>query len=386
MLRPHVATSTAALLFGLFFPNMNSFAQDRISGAIDNHRTVTLAGNRPPQARPEFDAGPAAADFRMDRMILVLQPDAATQASLDGLVGAQHDTNSPQFQKWLDPAGFENQFGVSESDVARVVEWLTSQGFSIDEIPAGRRSIVFSGSVAQVESAFHTQIRTYRVAGELHHANATDPQIPEALAGVVAGAVSMHDFRRTAMHNRVQAAPEYTSGGAHYLAPADFASIYDVAALYSSGITGSGQTLAIVGRTNINLSDVTSFRSQFGLPANNPQVIVNGTNPGIVSTDEETEADLDVEWSGAVAEMATVKFVVSASTNTTDGVDLSAQYIVSNNLAPVVSVSFGSCESQMGSAERAFYTSLWQQAAAQGITAFIASGDSGAAGCDSPSE
>jgi pseudomonalisin len=386
MLRPHVATSAAALLFGLFFSNMNSFAQDRISGAIDNHRTVTLTGNRPPQARPEFDAGPAAADFRMDRMILVLQPDAATQASLDALVEAQHDSSSPQFQKWLDPAGFENQFGVAESDVTRVVEWLTSQGFSIDEIPAGRRAIVFSGSAAQLESAFHTEIRTYRVAGELHHANATDPQIPEALAGVVAGAVSMHDFRRTPMHNRVQPAPEYSSGGQHYLAPADFATIYDVAALYSSGITGSGQTLAIVGRTNINISDVTSFRSQFGLPANNPQVIVNGTNPGIISTDEETEADLDVEWSGAIAQLATVKFVVSASTNSTDGVDLSAQYIVSNNLAPVLSVSFGSCEVDMGSAERAFYNSLWQQAAVQGITAFIASGDSGAAGCDSPSE
>ncbi len=376
----------APLLFGLFFLNMNSFAQDRISGAIDDHRTVTLTGNRSPLARPEFDAGPAAPDFPMNRMILVLEPDAASQASLDSLLNAQHDSSSPQFQQWLDPAAFESRFGVSESDVSRVAEWLTSQGFSIDEIPAGRRSIVFSGTARQVEQAFHTQIRTYRVAGELHHANATDPQIPEALESVVAGAVSMHDFRRTALHTRVHPAPEYTSGGSHYLAPLDFATIYDVAALYSSGITGSGQTLAIVGRTNINISDVSSFRSQFGLPVNNPLVIVNGTNPGIISTDEEVEADLDVEWSGAVAQLATVKLVVSASTNTTDGVDLSAQYIVSNNLAPVLSVSFGSCEIDMGSAERAFYNNLWQQAAAQGITAFIASGDSGAAGCDSPTE
>ena len=128
-----------------------------------------------------------------------------------------------------------------------------------------------------METAFHTQIRTYLVAGQLHHANATDPQIPAALAAVVAGPVSMHDFRRAPMHTRIQAVPEYTNGSAHYLAPADFAAIYDVAALYSSGITGSGQSLAIVGRTNIHVADVTAFRSQFGLPVNNPTVIVNGT-------------------------------------------------------------------------------------------------------------
>ena len=380
------ARSAAVVIFGLFLTHVTSYAQGRISSAIDDHRTVTLTGNRHPLARPEFDAGATAPDFRMDRMILVLQPDAATQASLESLIAAQHDPASPQFQRWLDPAAFETHAGNSENDVARIAEWLTSHGFSIDEIPAGRRSIVFSGNAAQVEAAFHTQIRTYRVASELHHANSSDPQIPEAMAGVVAGVVSMHDFRRSPMHSKLVAAPQYTSGSAHYLAPADFAAIYDVAPLYTSGINGAGQTIAIVGRTNIHVADITAFRSQFGLPVNNPTVIVNGTDPGVVSTDEESEADLDVEWSGAVAQMATVKFVVSASTNTTDGVDLSAQYIVSNNLAPVLSVSFGSCESQMGSADRAFYSNLWQQAAAQGITAFIASGDSGAAGCDSPSE
>ena len=383
---PHAARSTAAVFIGSFLIHFNSSAQDRITSAVDDLRTVTLTGNRPALARAEFDIGATAPDFRMDRMILVLQADAAGQLSLEALLDAQHDPASPQFQQWLDPAAFESRFGVSESDVARVTEWLTSQGFSIDEIPAGRRTLVFSGTAGQVDAAFHTPIHTYRVAGELHHANSADPQIPAALASVVAGVVSLHDFRRAPLHTGIQAAPEYTSGSAHYLAPADFAAIYDVAALYSSGITGSGQTLAIVGRTNIHVADVTAFRSQFGLPVNNPTVIVNGPDPGVISTDEEAEADLDVEWSGAVAQMAAVKFVVSASTNSTDGIDLSAQYIVSNNTAPVLSISFGSCESQMGSAERAFYTNLWQQAAAQGITAFIASGDSGAAGCDSPSE
>jgi subtilase family serine protease len=150
-------------------------------------------------------------------------------------------------------------------------------------------------------------------------------------------------------------------------------------------INGSGQSVAIVGRTNINLADVRKFRTSFGLPANDPQIIVNGTDPGIVSSGEETEADLDVEWSGAVARNATIKFVVSKSTNSSDGVDLSAHYIVNHNLAPVMSTSFGLCEAWLGSSGNSFLNSLWQQAAAQGITVFVSSGDNGAAGCDSAS-
>jgi pseudomonalisin len=368
----------AALAAALFFSPLFLLAQ-----TIDESRIITLAGNRPPLARAEFDAGPVAPDYSLQHMILVLRPDPRRQAELASLLAAQQDPGSPQFHQWLTPSDFENQFGASREDVDRVTQWLASHGFSIDEIPAGRQSIIFSGTAAEVESAFHTSIRTYNVAGRIHHANSADPQIPEALASILAGAVSLHDFRRAPMHHGVT--PQFTSGSAHYLAPGDFATIYDVAPLYSSSITGAGQSIAIVGRVNIRVSDVQAFRTLFGLPSNNPTVIVNGSDPGIWSTDEEAEADLDVEWSGAVAPQATIKFVVSASTSMTDGVDLSAQYIVSNNVAPVLSASFGSCESAMGTAERAFYNNLWQQAAAQGITAMVSAGDSGAAGCDSPS-
>ena len=373
-------TSVTILAAALFLCDFNSSAQ-RVPDAVDNQPAVTLAGNRPPLARAEYDAGPAAPDYRMSRMILTLLPTAEQQSALAELLDAQQDPSSPSYHQWLTPQQFEEQFGVSEPDANRVAEWLTSQGFSIDEIPAGRRSIVFSGTAAQVAAAFHTEIRTYNIHGELHHANATDPQIPQALASVVAGTVSLHDFRRAPMHANLHAAPQYTSGGSHYLAPADFAAIYDVAPLYLNSINGAGQTIAIVGRTNIRVTDVQAFRSTFGLATNNPTVVVNGADPGIISTDEEAEADLDVEWSGAVAPQATVKFVVSASTSSTDGVDLSAQYIVSNNLAAVMSTSFGSCEAALGLAERTFYSNLWQQAAAQGITTLIAAGDSGAAGC-----
>jgi pseudomonalisin len=377
----------AGIFTGLFLLDFNSSAQpvNRIKTAIDERRTVRLLGNRHPMARPEFEVGVAAPDLGMERMILALHSDPAQQSALEALIESQHDPSSPEYHRWLTPETFGERFGVSASDVRQVSEWLTGRGFTIDEVPAGGRTIVFSGNARQVEAAFHTSIRLYNVAGNAHYANATDPEIPEALAGVVAGAVTLHNFGRKALHTRVEAAPNFTSGSAHYLAPADFATIYDVAPLYSGGIDGTGQTIAIVGRTNIKISDVQTFRSTFGLPLNNPVVVVNGTDPGIVSTNEASEAYLDVEWSGAVAKMATVKFVVSKSTNTTDGVDLSAQYIVSNNLAAVMSTSFGSCEVQMGSGERTFYSNLWQQAASQGITALISSGDSGAAGCDAPS-
>ena len=389
MHRRPTAVSFTILLSAFFSIVSQSSAQpaDRIRAAIDDTRTVPLPGNRHPLARMEYDLGPAAPETRLERMILVLQSDAAQQQELAELLDAQHDPRSPVYHQWLTPESFAERFGASPNDIGRIVSWLGAQGFSIDELPAGGRTIVFSGSAGQVQEAFHTAIHRYRVHGEMHLANANDPQIPEALAGVVAGVATLHDFRREPMHTRLQAAPQYSAGGSYYyLAPGDFAAIYDVASLYANGINGAGQTIAIVARCNIPMSDVQTFRQTFGLPANNPTIVVNGSDPGIISADELAEADLDVQWSGAVAPQATIDFVVSASTQSSDGVDLSAQYIVSHNLAPVMSTSFGLCEAYMGSADLNFYNNLWQQAAAQGITALISSGDSGAAGCDGGGE
>ena len=237
-----------------------------------------------------------------------------------------------------------------------------------------------------MEDTFHSEIHHYLVGGVSHLANTQDPQIPSALAGVVGGIVSLHDFRSASQIRSREAVvrPRYTSGSTHYLFPADWATIYDLKPLYKAGTNGAGISIAIVGRSNINLSDVAQFRSASGLPANNPTVILVNTNPGLVAGDQD-ESTLDVEWSGAVAPAATVKFVVGASTATTDGIDLSAQYIVNHATAPVMSTSYGSCEADMGSAELAFYNSLWQQAASEGISSFVSSGDAGAAGCYSGS-
>ncbi len=360
--------------------------RDRITSFIDDEQTVTLRGNVHPLALAQYDAGVVAPDFPMEHMLLTLLPDSTQQDALNQLLDAQHNPESPYYHQWLTPEQYGERFGISDADTAQIVAWLQEQGMEVEEVTAGRRAIVFSGTAAQVQAAFHTSIHTYKIGDEVHHANAKDPEIPAALVQVVGGVVSLHDFHSEPMHGLVRKpspSPDFTNGGSYYLAPADFATIYDLVPLYQQSINGTGQSVAIVARSNIKLADVRQFRTFFGLPANDPQIIVNGTDPGIWSSGEETEADLDVEWSGAVGRNATIKFVVSKSTNSSDGVDLSAQYIVNHNLAPVMSTSFGLCEAALGSSGNSFLNSLWQQAASEGITVFVSSGDSGAAGCDS---
>ena len=333
----------------------------------------------------------------MQRMLLVLSRDAQTEVTLQQLLAAQQDKTSADFHHWLAPAQFGERFGASATDLQKLSTWLASHGFQVSRISPGGMVIEFSGTAGQVQQAFHTPIHAYVVNGEAHYANAADPQIPAALASVVAGIATLHNFRKMPAVHRLGTAhrlansslwqPDFTfssaAGVQHFLAPGDFAAIYNTATLYQNGIDGTGESVAVVARNNINLSDVQIFRIAFGLPVNDPQIILDGPDPGNAGGTEETEADLDIEWSGAIAPKATIKFVVSASTNSTDGVDLSSLYIVDNNLAPVLSASFGECEASLGQTENIFFNNLWEQAAAQGITIAISSGDNGPAGCDS---
>ena len=356
---------------------------------IDNHDTVVLHGNVYPLARQEYDWGATEPTLQMERIILTLRLSDGKKAELDRLLTQLHDPTSPNFHHWLTPEEFGSRFGPSPEDIDAITGWLVSSGFVIDEVAKGRLWINFSGSVADVERAFHTQIHDYYVKGELHHANDRDPSIPRGLSDLVAGVVSLHDFRLKMMNTGArQVQPDYTNGSTHNLSPGDFAIIYDLNPLYSAGINGSGQKIAIVGRTHPStaISDWATFRSTMGLPANTPTIIVNGPDPGDLGFDEDAEADLDVEWSGAIAKNASILFVTSAPTGSTDGVDLSAQYIVNNNLAPVMSTSFSGCEADLATGENSFYNNLWSQAAGEGITPFVSSGDSGAAGCDAPSD
>src|SRR5580704_2683252 len=368
----------------------------RVTHPIKEAARMTLPGNIYPLALSEFDQGALADAHPLRRILLLLRRSSEQEASLQKLVGEQQDKSSRNYHAWLTPEQFGKQFGPSDSDVQMVVQWLASQGFTGIKLSAGRSVIEFSGTAASVHSAFRTEIHRYLVGSEEHIANSSDPQIPAALVPVAAGIVSLHDFRKKPMHRLAgftstrRAGATVTSAGlqftntscfdgitgspatCHPLGPYDFATIYNVLPSWNAApsIDGTGQTVAIVARTNINVQDVADFRNLFGLPPNPPQIILDGLDPGLVPGDE-TEADLDVEWSGAVAKEATIKLVVSESTETTDGVDLSALYIVDHNLASVVSESYGQCEFNMGTAGNQFYNNLWQQASAQGITVFV---------------
>lgn len=378
-----------------------------ITQAVNETKLTRLAGNTHPLARPEFDRGAAPFSLPMQRMLLVLTRSTDQEAALQTLLQEQQDQSSPSFHKWLTPGEFGQQFGPSGQDVQTVATWLAAHGFQVTSVSNGRNVIEFSGTAAQVQEAFHTTIHSYVVNGGQYWANDSDPQIPRALAAVVVGVDSLDSFPRKPMHrlgsmftkpaqsaqasgmkplltyqcgnNPNTGAPLYCNS----VTPYDFATIYNVLPLWNASppIDGNGQAIAIVGRSNINVQDVTNFRSIFGLPPNPPQIILDGPDPGIVQGDE-TEADLDVEWSGAVARSATIQLVVSQSTETTDGVDLSALYIVDNNVAPIMSESFLGCELDLGTAGNQFYKNLWEQAAAQGISVFVSAGDQGSAGCD----
>ncbi len=353
---------------------------------INDNDTVVIHGNVPPQAEARDDRGPTDRTLLYEKTILLLQPRSNARDSIGQAVAHLNDATLPSYHQWLTPEQFGKRFGIADADLNDILVWLQGHGFTIDEIAPSRGWINITGNVAQVEQTFHTSIHDFEVDGKQFHANIKDPEIPRALADIVSGVVTLHNFPKKAMNHGFKPVTEYTSGTSHYVSPADFATIYNVNPLYSAGINGTGKTIAIVGRTDIALADVQYFRSFFGLVANDPVFVHNGTDPGDLGGGEEGEADLDVEWSGAVAPNATVKFVISKSTTSTDGVDLSAQYIVNNNVGDVMSLSFGQCESSMGTTENAFYNNLWSQAATQGITAFVSSGDSGAAGCNGGSD
>jgi hypothetical protein len=404
-----LAKTTLAYAFILFFSVMAAGQEAatvpaRVMQPVDLENLVTLRGNTHPLARPEYDQGAAPDSLPAERILLVLQRAPEQETALRKLLDEQQIKSSPNYHMWLTPEEFGQQFGPADADIQAVTDWLTSQGFQVSRVAAGRTVIEFSGTAGQVRQAFHTEIHKFLVNGKEHWANASDPQIPAALKPVVAGFASLNNFPRKKMIHHLgtfskskatgQVKPLFNfpsstcEGGTCYaLGPGDFATIYNVLPLWSASpaINGTGVTIGIVSDSNINIQDVADFRTMFGLPANNPTIILNGPDPGILSPSiegDEDEADIDVQWTGAVATAATIDFVVSEDTETTYGVDLSALYIIDNNIAAVMNSSYGDCEMALGAGALAFYYTLWEQGAAQGITINVAAGDSGSAGCD----
>ncbi|MDP9170403.1 MAG: protease pro-enzyme activation domain-containing protein, partial [Acidobacteriota bacterium] len=323
-------------LFGAFFlfVSLGLAAKDRIAGRPESGRLATLRNTVHPQARLQLDRGSVDPSMRIDYATLMLKP----AAGLEVFLASQQDPNSADYHRWLTPEQFGDRFGLSANDMATVVSWLKDQGFTIHDVARGRHWITFSGTAGQVSKAFKTEIHRYLVDGVTHFANWAPLSVPGEFESVVSGVSGLDDFRPDPQYRLRTSAADYNLGSSHYLAPDDLATIYNIAPLYRAGIDGTGQKIAIIGRTDIDLADIRSFRSRFGLPASDQQVVLFGTDPG--TTSDLIEADLDLEWAGAIARNATLIYVNSTNIRT------SAQYAVDQNLAPVMTYSYGSCEQQ----------------------------------------
>jgi hypothetical protein len=374
---------------------------DRITSAITSD-LVTVPGTVHRLAQPKYDQGAVEGSLQFTYVTLVIAPSPSQQAALDQLLAQQQDRTSPNYHKWLTPEQYASRFGLSQNDVNKIETWLQTQGFTLVRVARARNSVIFSGTAEQIQSAFKTEIHHYSINGEKHIANSTPISVPAALSGVVTGIRGLHDFRLKPMYVRPAFVgkngphPHYTTaiGGSteYFLAPGDIATIYDIYPLYnaSPAIDGTGQKLAIMGQTDIYLADLADFRTGFNLPsytcatgttglitscsATNFSYILLGTDPGSPSLGDLVEADLDVEWSGAVARNAQIVFI-NAETN--GGVNDALAYAIDNTVAPVVSMSYGQCEFYAGTLE----TEL-QTASTEGITILNSSGDTGSAECD----
>ncbi len=347
---------------------------------VESGRTV-LVGNRSYRAKIADDQGLLNPSRPIGGMALVFKRTPAQSADLEKLLQEQQDPSSPNYHAWLTEDQYADRFGISSADLAKATSWLEADGFHVDYVSRSRTWVMFSGTAGQVQNAFHTAMHRYEVNGIAHFANASDPSVPASLGPLVWLIRGLDDFRVEPPKPKVTPVPNYTiSGGGHAVTPGDVATIYDINPLYQSGFNGSGQKIAVVGQTDIYMSDIEAFRTEFGLPSNNPQlVLVSGSPDPGVSADDLLESSLDLEYTGGIAPNATVLFVYSTDVWT------SIAYAVDENLAPVISSSYGYCEPEISAdpaSAGAYFESVAQQANALGITWMAPSGDWGAASCD----
>lgn len=354
-------------IFAVIFAAALAFAaEDRITAPVDRNQRVRLQGHVHAAGN---DLGTMPPDAEIGYAALLLKPAAGLEAFLLD----QQNPSSPDFHHWLTPDQFADRFGLSANDTAKIASWLRSEGLQVHDVARGRHWITFSGSAATMSTALHTSFHRFSVNGATHFAAVQDPEIPAAIAGVAAGFIGLDDFDPMPASRRSSVTPDSNVGNAHFVVPDDLAVIYNIAPLYKAGLKGDGQTIAVVGRADISLADIRAFRKRFNLPSNDPQLVLVGPDPGSNSAiGDIEEADLDVEWAGAVAPNATIRYVFARSVNT------AILYAVDQNQGQVLSESFGGCEL----AAQPGFRAIAQQANAQGMTWVAAGGDWGAATCD----
>jgi len=370
------ALLTLALPFSILAQQSSLPRADRITGLLKPDRLLALKGNIHPKVRPEYDRGPVSPDLNLDYVTLHLKPAPAQQRALDELLIQLQTPSSGKYRNWLTPEQYADQFGASPADIAQIVGWLEGQGLTVVNTARGRNFVVFKGTAARVEAALHVEIHNFLVDGEMHFANATEPSVPAAIRPFTIGFSGLDDIKLKPAQQVRKPVPHGFFNGQYALGPTDLWTIYDTFPLYNVGITGKGMKLAVIGQSNVNLADISSYQTAVGLSANPPvKVLVTGsTDPGI--TDDAGESDLDLELTGAIAPDAEILFVYSTS------VEDSVTYAIDQGIAPVVSYSYAGCEQNQSANVVAALQTLAQQGNATGITWAASSGDSGAGACD----
>lgn len=368
-------------VFALFavissFP-LEAAPRQRIHGRVDDSRRALLPSHVHPKVHLLDDEGAVAASAEIPAITIALSQTAEQQADLEKLLLEQQDPASANYHKWLTPEQYADRFGVSQEDIAKLTDWLQQQGLRVTAVARGRNSVSCEGAASDVARAFRTELHRFRGTTRDHFANISDPSLPVALTAIVSSVQGLDNF---GLHPR-SVRPKYTSGGgSHYLSPEDLATIYNIKPLYGMGFTGAGMKMVIAGQSRVDLADIQAYRTRFNLPANDPETMLvpNSRDPGTVSGDMG-EADLDLEVAGAVVPDAKLLYVYSYNVMT------AVQYAIDQNLAPVISVSYGSCEPQTSRSQMTQMQAWARQANAQGITWINASGDSGGADCISGS-
>lgn len=372
----------------------------RIVEAVDETRLVAVGGT-PRAAVAKNDLGAVEDSFRLDHMYLQLKRSAAQEKALELALQDIEDPKSANYHKWLTAEQLGEKYGPARQDIERVVDWLGSHGLQVNTVFKTGLTIDVSATAAQLRAAFRTEMHRYAVNGATHIANSSPPEIPAALSPVVAGFVSLSDFMPKSQLSKPKSNFSFPCKGCpggfdnteqYDLAPADFATIYNIAPLYAEKkpVTGKGITVVVLEDTDVLSADVATFRKAFGLSS------YSGTfaqiHPGKGCGDpgrnaDEGEAALDAEWAGAAAPDAHVELASCADTATSFGAFMAAQNLLDTAAPPhIMSLSYGECEADNGpgfaNEGNAFVNALWQQAAAEGVSVFVSAGDGAAAGCD----
>jgi hypothetical protein len=363
---------------------------------VDESKLVTLGGNTRPEAKAKYDRGRVPDNLLMEHLLLLLRRSPDQERELEKFIDELHDSSSPTFHRWLTAEEFGKRFGVAEQDRDTIKNWLQSHGFTINVDYTNDLLVDLSGTAGQVREAFHTEIHNLDVKGVKHIANMSDPKIPAALAPLIVGIVSLHDFLPHPMYRPRANYTVSEDGKKQYLVvPGDLATIYNLNPLFSAGISGQGQTIVVIENTDVyTTADWTSFRSVFGLSSYSdasftqihpapPSGSNNCSDPGVTGSDRE--AIVDAEYASAAAPSAAIVLASCAGGATFGGL-IALQNLLNESSTPpaLVSLSYGECEALNGASANAAFNSTFQQAVTEGVSVFVSGGDDGADFCDRP--